>query len=541
MERDFVLMGSTAIDDKLQDGVPKCIADLAIAGISTWMLTGDKEETAINIAHACLLLDTSMSVVVINYNKFPTLADVRNELVGRARQVERIKETEDAKGLVGGARQKFALVIDGDALAMVMAMDDKGGYVGCQAALLRYVQHCVAVVACRCAPSQKAEIVRLVRDNIDTCRSLAIGDGANDVPMIQEAHVGVGISGHEGLQAVNSSDFAIAQFRFLQELLLVQGRHNYRRMSLLVQYLFYKNVMMVLTQYWFTIANTGTSGQKFNPEFGTQAFNVVWTFPMIVIAGIFDKDTSDEASRNFPQMYNLGIQNYYFSRDICLKWFFDAIIESLLVCFFTISAIDNLSIDGQDAGLWMTGGHTFSIIIFTVNLKLFLHQHRWHWLMFAAWAAVTLFWIPCCIIGSIENTFTSENWSNFAIGWYGLWWKLQTLPGFWLLMVLVPFILLAPQALRCVWRRYMYPEITDLVGEFELFKVSGAEKSLLDWKIVAPPPPQVCLEGWDTADEKVISGLGPLPLGEARPPPITQQGPSSATLLAPVPDFAGAR
>ncbi len=87
----------------------------------------------------------------------------------------------------------------------------------------------------------------------------------------------------------------------------------------------------------------------------------------------------------------------------------------------------------------------------------------------------------------------------------------------------------------------MYPEITDLVGEFELFKVSGAEKSLLDWKIVAPPPPQVCLEGWDTADEKVISGLGPLPLGEARPPPITQQGPSSATLLAPVPDFAGAR
>ena len=87
----------------------------------------------------------------------------------------------------------------------------------------------------------------------------------------------------------------------------------------------------------------------------------------------------------------------------------------------------------------------------------------------------------------------------------------------------------------------MYPEITDLVGEFELFKISDAEQSLLDWKIVAPPPPQVRLEGWNTGDESVISGLGPLPLGEARPPATTQQGPSSATLLAPVPNFAGAR
>lgn len=119
---------------------------------------------------------------------------------------------------------------------------------------------CKAVVCCRVSPLQKALVVKLVKKNIKESVTLAIGDGANDVGMIQAAHVGVGISGMEGLQAARSADFAIAQFRYLQKLLLVHGGWSYAKMSKLVLYSFYKNITLYLIQLWFAIAN-GFSGQ----------------------------------------------------------------------------------------------------------------------------------------------------------------------------------------------------------------------------------------------------------------------------------------
>lgn len=103
-------------------------------------------------------------------------------------------------------------------------------------------------------------MVKLVKKNVADCVTLAIGDGANDVSMIQAAHVGIGISGMEGLQAARASDFAIAQFRFLRKLLLVHGQWAYSRMSKLVLYSFYKNITLYLIQLWFTMDN-GYSGQ----------------------------------------------------------------------------------------------------------------------------------------------------------------------------------------------------------------------------------------------------------------------------------------
>jgi phospholipid-translocating P-type ATPase (flippase) len=555
MERNFTLLGSTAIEDKLQAGVPQCIADLALAGIATWVLTGDKEETAINIAHACLLLDTQMCKVVINLKAFGTLAAMRNELVGRARQIEQYK-LNNPQGT-----QKFALVIDGDALQLAMETDEKGEYVGCQAALLRYAQHCVAVVACRCAPSQKAEIVQLVRKNIDSCHTLAIGDGANDVPMIQEAHVGVGISGHEGLQAVNSSDFAIAQFRFLKELLLVQGRNNYRRMSTLVLYLFYKNVMMVLTQYWFTISSTGVSGQKLNPEFGTQCFNVIWTFFPILILGVFDKDVNDDSSRAFPQMYNLGIQNYYFGVREYAQWLTDAIVESLCVTFVCLEALKHNGPNGMDVGLWMTGAHTFTMVILIVSFKILLLQNRWTKEMLGLWVLGIAFWWPCCYIGSIDNTHKSPKWATFAIGWRGLWFVVQELPVFWFLCILLPFMLLAPQALRAMWyvqlssprpalipntarlptlfppcvphlcrARETRPEITDLAVEVEQFGLKEQEEDIKAWRVVAPAPEPVHLPGWDTCDEAAVNAMSALPISATTQASLPTDAPPSMVL-----------
>lgn len=142
----------------------------------------------------------------------------------------------EAEGTSPSTKGSRALVIEGAALKHMF------GDAELEQLLFAVASHCDAVIACRVSPKQKAELVRLVRQNVvPEPGTLAIGDGANDVGMIQEAHVGVGISGKEGQQAVNASDFAISQFRFLEDLVLIHGRWNFFRMSTVVLFQFYKN------------------------------------------------------------------------------------------------------------------------------------------------------------------------------------------------------------------------------------------------------------------------------------------------------------
>ncbi|VDL67029.1 unnamed protein product [Nippostrongylus brasiliensis] len=109
----------------------------------------------------------------------------------------------------------------------------------------------MAVICCRVTPLQKAEVVDLVKRNKKAV-TLSIGDGANDVSMIKTAHIGVGISGQEGMQAVLASDYSVGQFRYLERLLLVHGRWSYFRMAKFLRYFFYKNFAFTLTHFWYS-------------------------------------------------------------------------------------------------------------------------------------------------------------------------------------------------------------------------------------------------------------------------------------------------
>jgi len=189
-----------------------------------------------------------------------------------------------------------------------MQDSDEGG---CKHLLAEMSQCCKAVVACRVSPDQKREMVNLVKTTVPGVRTLSIGDGANDVAMIQEAHVGVGIRGEEGLQAVNASDYAIAQFKYLSTLLLKHGRYNYIRMCTLVIYMFYKNILMSIAQYWFNF-NNGCSGTKYFTEGAIQTYNVVYTSIPIILLASYDMDISaDNVYRNL-DLYKLCINNDYF-------------------------------------------------------------------------------------------------------------------------------------------------------------------------------------------------------------------------------------
>lgn len=234
MERELILLGGTAIEDRLQDGVPDTISLLGDAGIKLWVLTGDKVETAINIGFSCNLLNNDMDLIVFK---------VEDDTIQAAEaQLDKYLATFNMTGSdaeLHAARKNHeapapthAIVIDGDSLKLVLEDELRQKF-------LLLCKQCRAVLCCRVSPAQKASVVQLVKVGLDVM-TLSVGDGANDVAMIQEADVGVGIAGEEGRQAVMSSDYAIGQFRFLQRLVLVHGRWSYRRLAETIANFFYK-------------------------------------------------------------------------------------------------------------------------------------------------------------------------------------------------------------------------------------------------------------------------------------------------------------
>jgi phospholipid-translocating ATPase len=236
MERELQLLGGTAIEDRLQDGVPDAIQHLGDAGIKLWVLTGDRVETAINIGFSCNLLSTNMELIVFKVQPQTTPEEADKQLHDALEKNFQLKGTEEelkaAQHDHSPPAPTHALIIDGDALKLVLEEPLKSKF-------LLLCKQCKSVICCRVSPSQKAMVVRMVKLGLDVM-TLSIGDGANDVAMIQEAHVGVGIAGEEGRQAVMSSDYAIGQFRFLSRLILVHGRWSYRRIAEMIANFFYK-------------------------------------------------------------------------------------------------------------------------------------------------------------------------------------------------------------------------------------------------------------------------------------------------------------
>ena len=263
IEQDLVLQGSTAIEDKLQgkgfaanpmvhdgtldggvvclsDGVSDTLSSLRAGGILVWMLTGDKVDTAINIGFSCSLLTTDMDLLRLVADDGQMALDA--EKVPLRDAIERVLAQLQNQAM--DSSHQRALVIDTGALAAILKFE-------LEAPMLELCNLCKSVICARVSPKQKARVVEMVRRARPGIVTLAIGDGANDVPMIQTANVGIGIFGLEGKQAVMSADYAVGQFRFLKPLLLVHGRWQYRRIAKVIVYMYYKSAVQVLPNFWF--------------------------------------------------------------------------------------------------------------------------------------------------------------------------------------------------------------------------------------------------------------------------------------------------
>ena len=310
IEQDLWLLGGTAIEDRLQDGVPDTIEVLAKAGIKLWVLTGDKVETTINIGFSCNLLSNEMDLIRLQVHEdesgestedeYLRLAEAGlNDGLAKFNMTGSDAELKKAKKEHEPPAATHALVIDGFTLRWVLSDQLRQKF-------LLLCKQCKSVLCCRVSPAQKAAVVAMVKTGLDVM-TLSIGDGANDVAMIQEADVGVGIAGVEGRQAVMSSDYAIGQFMFLQRLVLVHGRWSYRRLAETISNFFYKNMVWTWAIFWFQVFCNFDISYIFDYTY-ILMFNLFFTSVPVVLMGVLDQDVSDTVSLEVPELYRRGIE-----------------------------------------------------------------------------------------------------------------------------------------------------------------------------------------------------------------------------------------
>uniref|UniRef100_A0A8C6TER1 Phospholipid-transporting ATPase n=1 Tax=Neogobius melanostomus TaxID=47308 RepID=A0A8C6TER1_9GOBI len=440
LETNLHLLGATGIEDRLQDGVPETIASLRKAGLQIWVLTGDKQETAVNIAYACKLLDPRRihSPLSLNQEACALLLDESLHyiqakfLCSSSDQAAKMYLTNNINNMAAADLypslpvHRLGLVIDGRTLAYALdrSLEDK---------FLAVARSCRSVLCCRSTPLQKSMVVKLVRNKLKVM-TLAIGDGANDVSMIQVADVGVGISGQEGMQAVMASDFALPRFSYLQKLLLVHGHWCYSRLANMILYFFYKNAMFVALIFWYQFY-CGFSGSAMIDQWYLIFFNLMFSaFPQL-ITGTLDKDVSAETLQHLPQLYRSGQNSEEYKPYMFWMNMIDAFYQSL-VCFF----IPYFAYADSGVDLFTWGTPITTIALFTILLHLGVETKTWTWMNWLSicFSVALFFTVALCYNASCPTCYSPSN----------PYWTIQRLlqdPLFYFLCIITPCSALLPR------------------------------------------------------------------------------------------------
>ncbi|XP_052869417.1 phospholipid-transporting ATPase ID [Anopheles cruzii] len=529
IECDMQLVGVTAIEDKLQDGVPQTIANLQLAGIKIWVLTGDKQETAINIGYSCqLLTDDMVDVFVIDGLTKPEVEQQLRKYMDSLRIVNTYHPANVQKGStvhaqtvassdtsavtangahssssgpmvdiqntsppsvsvvtfrwdnrhkytsIGGSEEApdsvncsnysegfekgvptlteldentgVALVINGHSLVHCLTSELESKF-------LEIASHCKAVICCRVTPLQKAMVVELIK-RAKNAVTLAIGDGANDVSMIKAAHIGVGISGQEGMQAVLASDYSIAQFKFLERLLLVHGRWSYYRMCKFLRYFFYKNFAFTLCHFWYAFFCGFSAQTVFDPMF-ISVYNLFYTSLPVLALGIFEQDVSDKNSVDYPKLYTPGITNALFNTTEFIRSVLHGIFSSLILFLIPYGTYkDGISPDGYVLNDHMLLGSVVATILILDNT--------------AQIALDTSYWTVfnhIMIWGSLLWYFFLDYFYNYVIGgpYVGSLTQAMKEATFWFTTVLTVIVLMIPVLASRFYFVDVFPSLPDKI------------------------------------------------------------------------------
>ncbi|KAK8657651.1 hypothetical protein V6N13_035880 [Hibiscus sabdariffa] len=450
IERDLILLGATAVEDKLQNGVPDCIDKLAQAGIKLWVLTGDKMETAINIGYACSLLRQGMKQIIITLDA-PEIQSLektgdKNAIIKASRKsvLEQIASGKTQLSALSAMSEAFALIIDGKSLAYALEDDMKQSF-------LDLAIGCASVICCRSSPKQKALVTRLVKTGTGKT-TLAIGDGANDVGMLQEADIGIGISGVEGMQAVMSSDIAIAQFRYLERLLLVHGHWCYRRISSMICYFFYKNIAFGFTIFLYEVYSSFSAQPAYN-DWYLSLYNVFFSSLPVIAMGVFDQDVSARFCLKFPLLYQEGVQNVLFSWRRIVSWMFNGFYSAIIIFYFCFRALEKPAFndDGKTASRDIFTGTMYTCIVWVVNLQLALSISYFTLIQhIVIWGSIGFWYLFQVVYGYLPPSFSTDAYRVFVEA-------LAPAPSYWFITLFVVIATLIPYFLYNAIQMRFFP------------------------------------------------------------------------------------
>ncbi|XP_057581810.1 phospholipid-transporting ATPase VD isoform X2 [Hippopotamus amphibius kiboko] len=470
LENKLTLLGATGIEDRLQEGVSESIEALHKAGIKIWMLTGDKQETAVNIAYACKLLEPDDKLFILNTeskNACEMLMDTILKELQKKDPVspEQASLSEDLHQPPGpqDSGLRAGLIITGKTLEFALQES-------LQKQFLALTAHCHAVVCCRATPLQKSEVVKLVRSCLRVM-TLAVGDGANDVSMIQVADIGIGISGQEGMQAVMASDFAISQFKHLSKLLLVHGHWCYTRLSNMILYFFYKNVAYVNLLFWYQFF-CGFSGTSMTDYWVLIFFNLLFTSAPPVIYGVLEKDVSAETLVQLPELYRNGQKSEAYLPLTFWITLLDAFYQSL-VCFF----VPYCTYQGSDIDIFTFGNPLNTAALFIILLHLVIESKSLTWIhMLVIVGSILSYFFFALAFGAVCVT------CNPPSNPYWIMQEHMLDPVFYLVCVLTTCVALLPRFIYRVLQGSLFPSPILRAKHFDRLPAKERTEALKKWR-----------------------------------------------------------
>eukprot|EP01105_Mastigella_eilhardi_P028715 TRINITY_DN965_c0_g1_i1.p1 TRINITY_DN965_c0_g1~~TRINITY_DN965_c0_g1_i1.p1 ORF type:complete len:1119 (-),score=300.14 TRINITY_DN965_c0_g1_i1:22-3324(-) len=374
LERDLEVLCVTGVEDRLQEGVRPTLEKLQAAGVKVWMLTGDKVETATCIALSARLFKRDQPINTIT---------ARNE--------------QECYTRLCDCDENSCLVIDGNSLQMCLdSFRDQ---------FFQIAQASPSVVCCRCSPTQKAEVVRLIKQYTNA-RTAAIGDGGNDVSMILAADVGLGIEGREGKQASLAADFSLTQFYHVLRLTVWHGRNSYKRSSLLAQFIIHRGLVISFIQAVFSCL-VFFAAVAIYQGWLLVGYSTIYTMAP-VFSLVLDEDVSARAALTFAELYHDLQKGRVLSMRTFLQWTFASVYQG--------GAIMVVSMMLFESNFLNIVAITFTVLILTELLNIAFEIHNWNWLILVGELLTLLIYIGSIFL--LPDYFDT----GFILTW-SYWWR----------------------------------------------------------------------------------------------------------------------
>ncbi|ORX77478.1 phospholipid-translocating P-type ATPase [Anaeromyces robustus] len=526
IEKDLKLLGATAIEDRLQDKVPETIDYILKSGIRFWLLTGDKQETAINIGTSSKLLSKDFNMMILNAtsesecdkkldNFIKTLKDNNSwgvdhtpkesinkgykKFLGYFKKRKQPKLDPDETKRLEKIWEKNALIVDGGTLSFIFGstteaeeeaqnkqsnnkiapitpdenkdvekkeeeIENKGSsfrydqnvMTSMQRKFLEIGTRCHSVICCRVTPIQKARVVKLVKIHLKKT-TLAIGDGANDVSMIKAADVGIGIMGKEGAQAVKASDYAFKEFKFLKRLIFIHGHYNYIRITKILLYSFYKNIVLIIPQiicgfytYW--------SGTMVYEEMFLTAYNVLMTSIPGPVLACLERDLPVQAIYNNPPIYLETLKGKYWNKKLFIHWFALAIYQGCMSFYMVFLTLNDSVIKGDGKtfanGYWGQCYIMETVVLLTVLVKALMITDWMTIITYAGIGIMLLFHILIMIV--VNYIYYADEGSIYLI---------FQAPYLLLMFLFMLVVNILPDFAILYYQKHLYPSDTQIILE----------------------------------------------------------------------------